>query len=705
MKKDKRKEYFLFNIILIVVAFVVTIITTITGSVIRNGYDVQVYSISNKRYKAPSDSTNKLATEKLQKEAYDSVLTVYKKDLTIEEGVYKNFDSFFEQLKKAREEYGYNSPYNNFPRESEEIFRIPNLTLPIYLSDLQIEVALKLDENTYIDLKGKCKEVLQKSFTQGIKEDNSEKNLVLVKDEFEKQYKEWDLRILGYDIVSSFLVQNLVVDEDSTEKARAQKVSEVLPVTIKKNQTIVNEGQSITPEIYDILSSYGYIQKSYEENIYPMIGATLITVSLFAITILYINFYHKSIVINKKESLLLFTIYSLCILSSWLLREMPYYYSPILIFSMLVAIIIDIKFSILTNIFVSILVVLISNITLEYFVFYIFAGVYFALFSKYSIERNKILFIGTIASIMNVIVIVGINLFFKKIIVSDLLDECIYVFLLGLLSVIVSIGSLPFWEAAFGVVTPIKLLDLTNPNSVVLRRLTIEAPGTYHHSLIVANLAETAAYDIGANPTLARVGGYYHDIGKLKYPQYFAENQMGENLHDYMDPYSSVQVIKSHVSFGLELADTYNLPKIVKDMISEHHGNTLIKYFYHKAKTLNPAGTVKESDFRYDNNIPHYPEVAIIMLADTIEAAVRSVVPSGKSMVEVEELIRKLIKDKLEDGQLQDSMLTIKDLETITKAFMRVFKGMYHERVAYPKLETKSDKENEVGKELQITEK
>ena len=179
------------------------------------------------------------------------------------------------------------------------------------------------------------------------------------------------------------------------------------------------------------------------------------------------------------------------------------------------------------------------------------------------------------------------------------------------------------------------------------------------------------------------------DIGKIKYPQYFAENLIGENPHDGMRASESVEVIMEHVQSGLAMAQAYKLPQPVADIVLQHHGTCMIKYFFVKAQKEDPDTTVNEADFRYKGEIPQFRESAVVMLADTVEAAVRSIVPSGKTMTETEAFVRMLIKDKLDDGQLEESGLTIKDLNTIALAFMRVFKGMYHERIPYPKGSTK----------------
>jgi hypothetical protein len=202
---------------------------------------------------------------------------------------------------------------------------------------------------------------------------------------------------------------------------------------------------------------------------------------------------------------------------------------------------------------------------------------------------------------------------------------------------------------------------------------------------MVANLAESAAYDIGANAHAARVGGYYHDVGKLKFPHFFVENINGENPHEHLEPHNSAALIISHVTFGLTLAAQHRLPQFVRDIIREHHGTSLMQYFYVKAKELDPE--IIEEDYRYPYTIPQTRESACVMLADTVEAAVRAMIPKLKSINEIEDTIRDLIRFKLNDGQLADSQLSIKDVAIIEASFLRVLKGTHHERIVYPKLE------------------
>ena len=269
----------------------------------------------------------------------------------------------------------------------------------------------------------------------------------------------------------------------------------------------------------------------------------------------------------------------------------------------------------------------------------------------------------------------------------EMWDTAALAALYGIFSVVLCVGVLPFFETVFGFVTAIKLVDLANPNNPLLRRLIIEAPGTYQHSLVVANLAETACYSIGANHALARVGGYYHDCGKINFPMYFIENITdGVNPHDTMDPMISAKILSDHVANGLTLAENYKLPKPVRAFIEEHHGGSVMSFFYHKAQEAaeKTGETVSEDHFRYRYSGPKSRETAVVMLADSVEAAVRSVLPGKITMEELPEYIDKLLRNILISGRLQDSGLVIKDLSVISEAFVRVFRWMYHERVAYP---------------------
>jgi len=238
---------------------------------------------------------------------------------------------------------------------------------------------------------------------------------------------------------------------------------------------------------------------------------------------------------------------------------------------------------------------------------------------------------------------------------------------------------------AFGITTSLQLLDLARPTHPLFRQLLLKAPGTYHHSIIVGNMAERAAELVGADPLLARVGAYYHDIGKTQRPYFYIENQAeGSNPHDRLDPKTSAQIIIGHVRDGVALAREYGLPERVQDIIAQHHGTTTAAFFYRTAsKEAKEQGTgeVNEDDFRYPGPRPDTREAAIVMLAD-VEAVVRSVRPA--SPAEMEDLIRQFIEEKLISGQLDRCHLTLRDLDHIREAFSGVLKSIFHPRIQYP---------------------
>jgi len=264
----------------------------------------------------------------------------------------------------------------------------------------------------------------------------------------------------------------------------------------------------------------------------------------------------------------------------------------------------------------------------------------------------------------------------------------------GVLSSLVVIATLKIFESWFGFLTNFSLLELTDVNQPLLRRLILEAPGTYHHSLVVSNIAEAAADSIGANSMLARVGSYYHDIGKLNKPEYFTENQLlGRNKHDDIEPSMSRLVVQNHVKEGIDLAKRHKISPLIQDFIVQHHGTSLMFYFYQKALEENREDTgVPEENYRYPGPKPQTRETAIVLLADSAEAATRSL--DEPNPVKIEEVVRKIINNKFIDGQLDECNLTLKEIEQIAKSFTRVLCAMYHGRIKYPEKRNGSDHRN-----------
>jgi putative nucleotidyltransferase with HDIG domain len=267
-------------------------------------------------------------------------------------------------------------------------------------------------------------------------------------------------------------------------------------------------------------------------------------------------------------------------------------------------------------------------------------------------------------------------------------------FINGIVCGIIVIGVLPIFEYLFKTVTNISLLELADFSQPLLQRMVMETPGTYHHSLVVGNLSEAACLAVGANALLARIGAYYHDIGKLQKPEYFSENQdIKTSKHDNLSPTMSKLVIMNHVNEGLELAKKYKLNPRLVDFIQQHHGTSLVYYFYRRAlESLEDDQQIKEEGFRYPGPKPTTKETAIVLLADSVEATTRAL--KQPEPANIKEVVHKIINNKFIDGQLDACELTLKDLEKISEVFIRILTGIYHGRITYPESQANSSENN-----------
>ena len=296
-------------------------------------------------------------------------------------------------------------------------------------------------------------------------------------------------------------------------------------------------------------------------------------------------------------------------------------------------------------------------------------------------QRTAALLAGVLVGVTNFLCVIAVGMI-NGAVSSDTALNGLCAAGSGLCAAILCIGVQPILEWIFNLTTSAKLLELSNPNQPLLRRMLLEAPGSYHHSIIVANLAETAASAIGANGLLARVGAYYHDVGKLKRPMYFKENQMaGDNPHDRTDPRVSAAILTAHTRDGYQMGLKARLPEPILDIIRQHHGDSPMVFFYDKAVKLY-GDKVDIAAFRYEGPRPRSREAAVVMLADTIEAAARALPDPDPEKIDA--LIHKLVRAKMTDGQLDESALTFADLERICRAFQSVLSGVFHERIEYP---------------------
>ncbi len=493
---------------------------------------------------------------------------------------------------------------------------------------------------------------------------------------------------LGVSILGTTLRENKFFNAEKTEEAREALRNSVAPVTYKANQVIVRKGDIITEPQYAVLSGLGMIG-SGDAKVHAGsgIGAFFLLATLYTVLYLYLRRYAHECLKNDGLLLMISIIFALTIFlsSAGIVKEVNPYLLPIIAGTALLAILVDIRFAITYNAVISVAAVLIFEGDIFCLSCLLLSGTLSAFIFTRPRGRHALVFSAVIQAACQFVLYFSIGVL-EGLDTRGALLRGLYGFGSGAITSVLVIGTLPFWEYAFDVTTPFKLLELSNPDQPLLKRLLTEAPGTYHHSLMVGNLAEVACEAVGGNALLARTGAYYHDVGKLRRPQYFKENQYAENPHDKMNPQLSASLIISHVKEGNDLAKSARLPGAIRSIIAAHHGTSLVSFFYHKAQIEN-EGEVREEKFRYAGPRPQTREEAIVMLADSAEAAVRSL--EQKDEPSIREMVQKIVAGKLEDGQMGESGLTLRDLETIESAFVHVFCGYFHSRIKYPENEKK----------------
>ena len=483
-------------------------------------------------------------------------------------------------------------------------------------------------------------------------------------------------------LISGAMVVNESIDTVKTAQKVENELLKVENVTYKKGSLFLSKGATLTDKQYEVLKNGGVIIDNEWDNITMTLGLVLMLLILWSVLHIYLSFFEKDVLSSTKNYGILMSLFITFFLSASFFHEISPYLIPIPAFSILASIMITPTVAINFGIGLLILIAMWTGMDAYTMIAYLLAILITRGLVKNIKQRSQVAGIGLYVSLIFILFTVTQGLI-NKTDIEQLPYNILFSAANGVLSAILSIGIMPFFESFFDVLTPFKLLELSNPNRPLLKRLLIEAPGTYHHSILVGNLAETAAHDIGANSLLTRVASFYHDVGKLERPYYYKENQVGhENPHDKLPPQVSANFIKNHMSYGIELLEKNKLPHEIIDVIKAHHGTSLIKYFYHREQVNNPD--VDISKFLYTGPKPDSKEAVILMLADSIEAAVRSV--EDPTQESISSLIDKIIGQKIAENQFSHADLTFKELEAIKASFMSVLSGIFHERIAYPEV-------------------
>ena len=655
-------------------------------------YSLSVGSISRYTINATQDVIDIVTTQKNKDDAAALVEPSYKFQQDAKEEVLASLSDAFDKL-RIIQQYGFTLREENTTRRNsfteDEIAYAFGLTDDLSLNRNQVVTLLRIDTAQFDDMVSTVTTAVENIMNSSVREGQTNQAIQTI------------LQIVGYKldisltqnvlptVLRACIKPNQVIDRETTDEAKKKAMDSVEPVTYLQGQNIVREGDRITKSQLEMLRQLGLLNEDhYDFSVYwgSVIAATLSTLILFMMLFLL----SRDVLSNVRQMAVILLILLLCIGFAALSVFLPsIYIVPVALCAALGTVLIGYRVGISLTMTLTLLitaltagnnrssyyeVLLISILTLTESMVTIW-------FLKGHPQRTRVLLSGLFSAVIGIAVVYGINLLTSEKNVNTA-SVAGWVIGGGILSGALALAFQPLFEFLFRLATPTRLLELTNPGQPLMKRLMIEAPGTYHHSIIVANLAESAASRIKANSYLARAGAYYHDIGKLKRPMYFKENQMGDNPHEHTDPYVSAAIVVSHTKDGALMAQKEHIPPEVQDIILQHHGVTPVMYFYHKALQLSNGQQVDINEFRYAGPKPTTKEAAIVMLADTIEAAVRSMKsPTPKA---IDQFIERLVRGKLEDGQLTDSPLSLRDIDDICSAFSDILKGVYHERIEYP---------------------
>lgn len=656
-------------------AFFALLLIILSADFIPDKVSFEVGQVSDRDVVAPRTISyvDQAKTKKLEMEVLASVANVYDLEVAVATNANDNVTTIFQLAGRVAADNKLTFEQKTAALQGELPFTLPGTAIA-GLASLD-ETALNLCEEY-------TKQILSKYFQRGIRDDDldiARKHVVIQAEELGLSHYA-EAVVAG--ISQTLLKPNFILNVRETDTRKQAALASIDPVreTVKKGQVLVRRGDVVTSDQIRAMEELGLHKGQVNEL--RVLGLAVFVLVVMGVSIAYLYKFADSILDNDLHLVLL----ALITLVTLALGKVAHYYSdfaaPLAAGALLTAILIDTRVGLLVSVILALLFGVIVDHDLRAVTVALvggMTGVYSVskLIHGYSFTKSGLWIAAT-----NFLVICATG-FVEQLTGIHILMQGLMGIVSGIATAVITTGLLPYLEHTFNITTPIKLLDIARPNHPLLQRLLLEAPGTYHHSVLVGNLAETAASMVGADPVTVRVGAYYHDIGKIKRPMFFIENQVGpENPHDKIAPSLSTLIVTSHIKDGLDLCREFKIPRPVTDIIQQHHGTTLVSFFYNRATENEHSECIIEADFRYEGPTPQSKEAALVMLADACEAAVRSIAKPNVNRIEA--MVRKLIKQRLDDGQLNDCNLTLKDLNTIGDVYIRVLSSMFHNRIEYP---------------------
>lgn len=665
-------------------------------------YTYTVGGICEETITANKDLVDEYSTEILREEAKQKVLPVYQLDDTIlnqnEENIYNAFSQIEQIRQKVRQIYLAQPPeqIKSVAETDWEALLGPSMEeiraeRPDYLTDQNIYTIASMEPKQLETLRDAMVEKVRIKMKDGVTADDLVDMIESVRSELISGGAfTSEQALLAHAVATANINSNLTYNIEATESARLAAAEAVKPVQYQKGQNIVQKGEIISEAQLRLIKQMG-LMTDERSGTSRWIFSALLMAAVFGIALLYCIYQRHSVVRDAKSALCMILLSALGIVVALICKRIDLRIAPVFLPVIIGAVILRRKTALLYGVWMSIIISFIMAPQKAFFFDdQVLRSMLAGLLGSFAVvlifrgkqSRAEYIYSGMAAGVMAAVVYLCYGIL-EGYTWQQYLAAALFSLGSGVLCGFLAIGILPIWEACFSLATPSRLLELSNPSNPLLRRLMIEASGTYHHSVMVANLAEAGAEVVDADALLTRVSAYYHDIGKLSNPLMFKENQMNvANPHDSMTPEDSAKAIRSHITDGVALARKNRLPQQMVDIISQHHGDGTVTYFYRMARM---HGEIEdESIFHYPSIKPQTKEAGVLMLADVVEAAIRANNAMRLDLSAIHDQIQTLVIDRYNSGQLDECPLTRRDMTNIIDAFVRILQGANHERIAYP---------------------
>ncbi len=662
--------------IVLALVFFFLFMIVLSTDFITDKISFQVGQVSDRDVLAPRSVSyvDHVKTKKLEAEVLASVASVYDFDVTVAAKAEESAAAVF----KAARAVAADKTLTDAEKRLEKL----RSSLPISLPAATVSGLAAMSEADLASCEEHTKNILRKYLQRGIREDDFDDARKQIALEIESLELGKDGEAVVAGMAQTLVKPNFVLNVAETDKRKKAALTSIEPVreTVKKGQVLVRKGDVVTAEQIYAMEELGLHRGSVSEL--RIFGLAIFVLVVMGLIIGYLYKFSPNVFANDSHMVLLGLIILLTLLFGKAAHIYSDFVAPIAAGALLTAILIDTRL----GIFISVALAVMFGVIVENDLRAVAVALIGSLTSVYSVSKMNhgysLTRTGLWIAALNFVTIASTG-FLEQLGGKQILLQGIQGAVSGIASAVITIGFLPYLENTFKITTPVKLMELANPSNPLLQRLLLDAPGTYHHSILVGNLAETAADHIGADPVTVRVGAYYHDIGKIKRPYFFIENLTdADNPHDKIAPSLSTLIVTSHIKDGVDLCRDYKLPQPIIDIVQQHHGTMLVSYFYRRATETEHSECIIEADFRYEGPRPQSKEAALVMLADACEAAVRSL--SRPNVNRIESTVRKIIRERLHDGQLDDCNLTLRDLNIIGDVFIRVLSSMFHSRIEYP---------------------